>query len=83
MPDANDATSEAIFVFTNVAPTVAVGDDVQVVGTVTEFRPGGAASTNLTTTELTSPAITVLILGQRASRRHGRRHRRARAARVR
>ena len=62
-PDANAATSEAIFVFTDAAPTVAVGDDVQVVGTVTEFRPGGAASTNLTTTEITSPAITVLTSG--------------------
>ena len=60
VPDANAATSEAIFVFTNSVPTVAVGDDVQVVGTVTEFRPGGATSTNLTTTEITSPTITVL-----------------------
>ena len=59
-PDANVATSEGIFVFTSTAPTVAVGDAVEVIGTVTEFRPGGSSSTNLTTTELTSPAITVL-----------------------
>lgn len=52
-PDANPATSEGIFVFTNSAPTVAVGDPVLVSGTVVEFRPGGDA-TNLTVTEITS-----------------------------
>jgi predicted extracellular nuclease len=62
-PDANEATSEAIFVFTGGAPTVAVGDAVRVMALVTEFRPGGASSTNLTTTELTSPAISVLSTG--------------------
>jgi hypothetical protein len=61
--DADPATSEAIFVFTSVAPTVAVGDSVQVVGSVSEFRPGGSGSTNLTTTELTSPSISVLSSG--------------------
>jgi predicted extracellular nuclease len=61
--DLDPETSEAIFVFTSTAPTVAVGDAVRVVGTVTEFRPGGAGSTNLTTTELTSPAISVLSSG--------------------
>jgi predicted extracellular nuclease len=59
-PDANDATSEAIFVFTSSAPTVAVGDEIRVGGRVAEFRPGGAASTNLSTTEITSPTISVL-----------------------
>ena len=62
-PDANDATSEAIFVFTSSSPTVAMGDDVRVGGRVAEFRPGGAASTNLTTTEITSPTINVLSSG--------------------
>jgi predicted extracellular nuclease len=62
-PDANDATSEAIFVFTSSSPTVDVGDDVRVGGRVAEFRPGGAASTNLTTTEITSPTISVLSSG--------------------
>ena len=42
--DSDDATSEAIFVFTSSAPTVQVGDAVKVSGTVSEFRPGGAAS---------------------------------------
>jgi predicted extracellular nuclease len=62
-PDADVATSEAIFVFTSSAPTVSVGDEVRVSGNVTEFRPGGASSTNLTTTEITSPTITVLSSG--------------------
>jgi predicted extracellular nuclease len=58
--DAVDATSDAVFVFTSSAPTVVVGDELRVAGRVAEFRPGGAASTNLTTTELTSPAISVV-----------------------
>ncbi len=63
-PDTNDATSEGIFVFTSSAPTVSVGDSVQVNGTVTEFRPGGSSGTNnLTTTEITTPTITVLSSG--------------------
>ncbi|HXM57931.1 MAG TPA: PKD domain-containing protein [Candidatus Dormibacteraeota bacterium] len=62
-PDADEATSEGIFVFTSSAPAVAVGDSVMVSGRVNEFRPGGAASTNLTTTEITSPTTTVLSSG--------------------
>jgi predicted extracellular nuclease len=62
-PDANEATSEGIFVFTGTAPTsVAIGDAVTVNGSVSEFRPGGAA-TNLTTTEIVSPQITVVSEG--------------------
>jgi uncharacterized protein len=57
-PDSDIATSEGLFVFTSSAPTVAVGDDVAVSGTVSEFRSGGTSSTNLTTTELTSPTVT-------------------------
>lgn len=57
-PDANPATSEGIFVFTRTTPTVRIGDQVTVSGTVTEFRPGNEA-TNLTTTELVSPTVTV------------------------
>ncbi|GAA2749714.1 lamin tail domain-containing protein [Kitasatospora cinereorecta] len=60
-PDADPATSEGIFVYTGTAPTVAVADSVTVAGTVGEFRPGGTGgTTNLTTTELTSPTVTVL-----------------------
>ncbi|MGH3859402.1 lamin tail domain-containing protein, partial [Actinokineospora sp.] len=59
-PDADPATSEAVFVYTASAPSVVVGQEVAVGGTVTEYRPGGASSTGLTTTEITSPSITVL-----------------------
>ncbi len=62
-PDADSATSEGIFVFTNSAPVVAVGDAVRVGGTVSEFRPGGSGSTNLTTTEIIGPSITVQSTG--------------------
>ena len=61
--DANIATSEGIFVFTSSAPTVAVGDAVEVEGTVDEFIPGGASTGNLSTTEIVSPSVTVLSSG--------------------
>jgi predicted extracellular nuclease len=57
--DGNIATSDAILVFRNgIGSTVAVGQAVLVSGTVTEFRPGGSASANLTTTEIVSPTVT-------------------------
>lgn len=60
LPDENDATSEGIFVFTGGAPAVSVGDRVSVSGRVFEFRPGGnEGRNNLTTTEITSPAVVV------------------------
>ena len=64
-PDADDATAEGIFVFTSSVPlpTATVGNSVSVTGRVQEFRPGGAASGNLTTTELTNPSISVLSTG--------------------
>jgi predicted extracellular nuclease len=62
-PDANDATSEGIFVFTSSAPTVSVGQSVLVSGNVTEFRAGGASSTNLTVTEIGSPSIALVSSG--------------------
>jgi uncharacterized protein len=62
-PDAANATSEAVFVFTSSAPTVNVGQEVAVAGTVSEFRPGGASSTNLTTTEITGPSVSVVGSG--------------------
>ncbi|NUR99437.1 MAG: nuclease [Kribbellaceae bacterium] len=59
-PDSDPATSEGIFVFTSSAPTVSVGDALNVEATVAEFRPGGSGgTTNLTTTELTNAKITV------------------------
>ncbi|MEV6979426.1 lamin tail domain-containing protein [Kitasatospora sp. NPDC093806] len=61
LPDADPATSEALYVYTAGAPGVAVGDSVTVGGTVSEFRPGGTGgTTNLTITELTGPSVTVL-----------------------
>jgi predicted extracellular nuclease len=58
--DADPATSEGLFVFTGSAPTASVGDAVLVDGFVTEFRPGGIATANLTTTELTSPVVEIV-----------------------
>ncbi len=52
--DGDIATSDAIFVFTGTAPTVAVGDEAEVTGTVSEFTPGGVASRNLSTTQISS-----------------------------
>jgi len=62
-PDSSDATSEGIFVFTSSVPTVQVGDAIQVSGTVSEFRAGGATSANLSTTQISNPNITVLSSG--------------------
>jgi predicted extracellular nuclease/2',3'-cyclic-nucleotide 2'-phosphodiesterase (5'-nucleotidase family)/phosphodiesterase/alkaline phosphatase D-like protein len=52
--DGDDATSEGIFVFTGSAPaaSVAVGAEVQLTGRVSEFIPGGAATGNLSTTQI-------------------------------
>ena len=62
-PDADEATSEGIFAFTSSAPAVSVGDSVSVSARVQEFRPGGASTGNLTTTELASPSVSVLSTG--------------------
>ncbi len=63
-PDGDDATSDAILVFGSSATrAVDVGDSVKVSGRVTEFRPGGSSSANLTTTELTSPSVVVVSTG--------------------
>ncbi len=57
--DGNPATSDAVLVFrTGVGAGFTTGQAVLVSGRVTEFRPGGASSTNLTTTEITSPTVT-------------------------
>jgi VCBS repeat-containing protein len=59
-PDADDATSEGIFVFTGAAPAVAVGDSVQVTGTVSEFT---AAPGALSVTEIVGPSVVVFSTG--------------------
>lgn len=62
--DGNIATSEALFVFTGGEPTVAVGDSIQVSGTVSEFFPGGEETGNLSTTQISSVSeITVISSG--------------------
>ncbi|WP_155969106.1 DUF4347 domain-containing protein, partial [Kamptonema formosum] len=61
-PDADDATSEGIFVFTSSAPAVSVGDSVLVNGTVSEVRPDGVAS-NLSVTQIANPTIAILSSG--------------------
>jgi len=58
--DNNLATSDALFVFTSASPTVAVGESVQVAGTVAEFFPGNTDTRNLPTTELINPEVNVL-----------------------
>lgn len=60
--DGNAATSDAIFVFTASAPTVVVGQSVNVTGTVTEFREGNTRDAN-PITELIAPIVTVLGSG--------------------
>lgn len=57
--DSDARTSDALFVFSGSTPAVSAGQEVEVVGTVTEFRPGGLSSGNLTITELTNPRVTL------------------------
>jgi len=60
-PDANPETSEGIFVFTGDAPTVSVGDAIEVSGIVSEFIPGGPDTGNLSITQISGDVeITVL-----------------------
>lgn len=62
--DGNIATSDGIFVFTSSRPTVAVGDEIRVTGTVSEFIPGGASTGNLSTTQISGTlTITTLSTG--------------------
>ncbi|HET9638589.1 MAG TPA: cadherin domain-containing protein [Allosphingosinicella sp.] len=56
--DGNVNTSDAIFVFTGAAPTVAVGDAVNVSGTPEEFVPG---ANSLSITELATSNANVVV----------------------
>jgi predicted extracellular nuclease len=60
--DGNTATSDAIFVATAGAPTVAIGDAVQINGVVMEFLPGNSQA-NLTTTQINASSINVMSSG--------------------
>jgi len=62
-PDADPATSDAVFVFVNAAPAAQIGDHVRVNGTVSEFR-GGNDPDNLTITQITSSNANVSILSR-------------------
>lgn len=63
--DGDWATSDAIFVFTGSgsASPVAVGDEIAIVGFVSEYIPGGAGSGNLSTTQIATPDAEVLSSG--------------------
>ncbi|MCM1983246.1 5'-nucleotidase C-terminal domain-containing protein [Lyngbya confervoides] len=62
--DSNIATSDAIFVFTGSTPGVGIGDALEVTGLVSEFFPGGQATGNLSTTQISgNPTVTVLSSG--------------------
>ncbi|MFG1999048.1 endonuclease/exonuclease/phosphatase family protein [Spirillospora sp. NPDC048911] len=58
-PDGREATSEGVFVFTRTRPAAVAGDSVRVDGKVSEFRPGGASSANLSRTEIDATRTTV------------------------
>ena len=62
--DGDPNTSEGIFVFTSSAPpaAAAIGNNVQVSGTVSEFIPASDPGTP-SQTELTSPTVTQLSTG--------------------
>jgi len=62
--DANPATSDGIFVFTGVAPSVAVGQSVQVTAKVVEFNTGAAsnpATLANPVTELTNVSVQTVL----------------------
>ena len=58
--DGDAATSDAIFVFTSSAPTVAVGQEIRLTATVSEFLQGNNAQ-RLTVTQLGSPTDIVVL----------------------
>ncbi len=63
-PDADEATSEGIFIYTAGTPTVTVGDLISVTGTVDEFTSEGIGSGNLSNTQLRNVTIDLLATGQ-------------------
>ncbi len=64
--DGNTATSDGIFVFTSSKPTVAVGDSLDVSGTVQEYTPTSADPGAFSTTELSSITATTTISSNNA-----------------
>jgi predicted extracellular nuclease len=58
--DGNDATSDAIFVFDFGFSSRTIGECVELDGSVSEFIGGGAATGNLSTTQMFAPNVTVI-----------------------
>ena len=67
-PDDNAGTSEGLFVFTSTAPTVSVGQAVNVTGTIAEFNTGAAGNALTASRTLTQMSgvtgVTVTASGQ-------------------
>ena len=62
--DGNIATSDGLFIFTGGAPGVAVGDLVEITGTVSDFKSGSAPASELTVTQISFPSdITIVSSG--------------------
>ena len=62
--DGDIATSDGLFIFTGGAPGVALGNLVQVTGTVSEFKRSTAPASELTVTQIAGPSdVTVLSSG--------------------
>jgi len=61
--DEDVATADGLFVFTGDEPEVDVGDELDVVGSVAEFFPGGAATRNVPTTQLSDAVVEVVSTG--------------------
>jgi len=60
--DGDEATSDGLFVFESGA-LPAIGDLLEITDTVTEFVAGGCATGNLSTTQMSNPATTLLSSG--------------------
>lgn len=58
VPDNDPATSEGIFVFTQLPPRARAGMIVSVAGVVSEIYPGGIEAGGLSITQITSPKVT-------------------------
>lgn len=65
IPDGDPATSEGIFVYTYLVPSVKPGDEVLVSAMVEEMIPGGIDSGNLSITQLKHPYVEVLSRGNK------------------
>jgi uncharacterized protein len=61
--DGDTSTSDGIFVFTSTAPTVSLGQELRVSGTVGEFAPNGVSVAYQPVTQLTGVTSSVLSSG--------------------